>query len=78
MSVLNLENVPEKIVSGLGTEELDWNTAESLERFVLELDSYFLIEMKRKVVDTECRTLYVKKSGSLYPFLLKERRFCQI
>lgn len=45
MSVLNLENVPGKIVSGLGTEELEWITKESSERFILELDQGFLNEM---------------------------------
>lgn len=64
MPVLNLENIPEKIVSGLGTEELEWNTAESSEKFVLELDSYFLIEMKCKVDDTECKTLYAWNSSA--------------
>jgi len=45
MSVLNLENVPGKMISGLSTEELDWITAESTERFILEMDPNFLDEM---------------------------------
>ena len=49
MSVLNLENVPGKMVSGLGTEELEWITKESSERFILELDQSFPTETNCEV-----------------------------
>ena len=45
MSLLNLENVPGNMVSGLGTDELEWVTTESSDRFVFELDPDFLKEM---------------------------------
>ena len=45
MSLLNLENVPGNMVSGLGTDELEWVTTESSDTFVLELDPDFLKEM---------------------------------
>lgn len=52
MSLLNLENVPGNMVSGLGTDELEWVTTESSDRFVLELDPDFLKEMNSED-DTE-------------------------
>ena len=36
--LLNLDNIPNKQISGLGDEELEWVKSESNDRYVVELD----------------------------------------
>lgn len=41
-----MENIPNKMVSGLSTEMLDFATTESNERYLKELDAYFLQKLQ--------------------------------
>ena len=38
MSLLNMPNIPDGMISGLSTEQLNWVTVQSNERTLIELD----------------------------------------
>ena len=73
MALLNLNNVPGNIISGMNSSELEWLTTESSERFVFELSDDFLsmldgIEFSEDVsfsLIDECNELHNRQTGDL-------------
>ena len=47
MSLLNLESIPNNMISGVGDDILEFVTNESSNRFIVELDDQFKNELQQ-------------------------------
>lgn len=57
MSLINMNNVPNGMISGLDSEQLDWVTKESNNRMLIELDPELFCDIDDFVKDNDCTDL---------------------
>ena len=57
MSLINFDNIPNGMVSGLSSEELNFFSKESTERFVVELDRHLFDDLENALSGEEFKLI---------------------